>query len=521
MTSPRAALLPPTRPPIAVLAAIFAVALMPLLATPILPFIDLYNHLARYFVLAHLADSAALQQDYASAWSLLPNIGLDVLATAMLRVVPQPFAAHVVVTVIFAAEYIGLLAFNRALTGRTSPIVALLIVPLLYSFILNWGFANFLLGLGLTFGAAAWWLRRRDRLALGFPVACLAAVAIFLTHGLAFALYGVLVAALEVGVWLQQPARRLAGIVRALVPVAAQAVVPIVLFAAAPTSHGHDGVTNAWASIARLSNRGALAGRVWDLLGYRLTTIVRVEEGPALWFDLVCFATQIVLIGLLIARGRARISPTARPALAVAAVLVIAVPPALFGVGYVADRMPLFAAGILIGALDVDRIADRAGRTMTALLVALVALRLVVTSTGWFAYRGLYAEFNGVAHAIPPGALVLDSTVGGSHHDDRIRFGMFRPLLISRHGAIGPLFANESQQPLRLIGPLRIALDRLGAGLGPTVATDDDYVRVAAAAGPAGFDYLLIGHDAPLVAPPGRVVVATPHFTLMKFVPRQ
>ena len=47
-------------------------------------------------------------------------------------------------------------------------------VPLLYSYIFIWGFANFLLGLGLTFWAAGWW----RRLLIGLPVAYLLAMVI-------------------------------------------------------------------------------------------------------------------------------------------------------------------------------------------------------------------------------------------------------------------------------------------------------------------------------------------------------
>ena len=85
------------------------------------------------------------------------------------------------------------------LTGQRSLLIAVLLLPLLYSYIFNFGFANFLLGLGFAFWAAGWWLSHRDRPRLAVPVSCLFAVAIFFTHGLAFGLYGILVASLEVG----------------------------------------------------------------------------------------------------------------------------------------------------------------------------------------------------------------------------------------------------------------------------------------------------------------------------------
>jgi hypothetical protein len=122
----------------ALLIGVLVVALLPLLTTPLFPFIDLYNHLARHYVLGHLAESTALQANYSANWGLLPNIGLDIIGTAAMRVVPPAISAHLVGALLIAVQYGGVLAFNRALTGRSSLLVALLVVPLLYSFILNW-----------------------------------------------------------------------------------------------------------------------------------------------------------------------------------------------------------------------------------------------------------------------------------------------------------------------------------------------------------------------------------------------
>ncbi len=410
-----------------VLAAVFVLALVPLLTTPLFPFIDFYNHLARYYVLSHLDGSALLRANYASNWGLLPNIGLDILGTALLRVVPPAAAAHLVVALLLAVQYAGVLAFNRALTGRWSLVTALLLVPLLYSYILNWGFANFLLGLGLAFAAAAWWLAMRARPAIAVPVACLWAVVIFFTHGLAFALYGILVASLEVGrVWTGS-SRRPADYVRALVPVAVQAVVPTVLFLLAPTSSAAGGVGGTGTSLARLAAEGTLLSRLATLCQYRLLTIVRVAESPYLWLDVLSLAVAAGVVGLLIRRGQARFVRSAWPAIAAGIVLVVVVPPALFGVGYVADRMPLFLAMVLVGALAVDAAA---ARPAVAVLAALVAVRLAAIALGWQAYAADYAGFRALAAHIPRGALVVDVMVGGQPRDSQApRCAMYRPLL--------------------------------------------------------------------------------------------
>ena len=500
--------------------AIFLIGLLPLLSTPLLPFIDLYNHLARYFVLSHLDDSALLRQNYEANWSLLPNIGLDVIGTLVLRFLPPALAAHVAVIGIFAVQYSGILYFNRALTGRTSPLVALLIVPLLYSFILNWGFANFLFGLGLVFWAAGWWLSQRHRLAVALPVACLFAVLIFLAHGLTFALYGILVGTLEIGLFLQRKPKRVGALVGAMIPLLVQAVIPVAMFALTTTSHSQGGLTNADESIGRLSAAGHLSARLWDLFCYRMTTIVRVEEGPVLWLDIATFVLQAAIIGLLLSRGRLQIARPAWPAIIVGAILVVIMPPALFGVGYVADRMPLFLAMIVVGALKPRLRGDALDIGAVAVLALVVAARLAAIAIGWQGYAADYAEFRAVAAQVPPGMLVDDVIVGGSHHDsDRPRCQMYRPLMVSLFGQIGPLFANETQQPLRLVGPLRKAVDALPGGFAWGNLRQGYYDDVIADSGRAGFRYLLICNAGLLTRPfpaNSRVVTQTSSFTLLR-----
>ncbi|MEO8895501.1 MAG: hypothetical protein ABI450_06435, partial [Rhizomicrobium sp.] len=210
-----------------VMAGLFIVAMLPLMVTPVLPLIDHYNHLVRFYVLAHIDSNPLLQQHYRAQWSVMPDIGLDVLVIPLLRFVPPLVAAHAIIIGVLALLYSGVLYFNRALTGRRSVLVAVLLLPLLYSYILNWGFINFLLGLAITFWAGGWWLTHRQRPHIGLPVACLLTLAIFLTHGVAFAMYGVLVVSLEIGIFLNSPSRNFRDLARALALVVVQAAIPV------------------------------------------------------------------------------------------------------------------------------------------------------------------------------------------------------------------------------------------------------------------------------------------------------
>jgi hypothetical protein len=322
-------------------AAIFGVAILPVLTTPIIPIIDFYNHLARYFVLATLDQTPFLQRSYASAWAILPNIGLDLIGTALLKWVDPMRAGHIMVLAMMANLYASVLVFNHRLTGRSSMLTAILLVPLLYSFIFTWGFANFLFGLGLCFWGASWWLAWRRRPWVGIPVACVIAVAIFLCHGLAFALYGLLLGGLELGFFLTSRERRFSSLAAYGAALAVQAVAPAILFLISATATVSGGVTGADETVRKLIHTGGLADRIVQIIVYRLQTIFRVAEGPSLWFDVVSLILTVALLAALAWRGRLRLHPVAWPAMAIAAALVIIVPPGMFGVAYVADRMPL------------------------------------------------------------------------------------------------------------------------------------------------------------------------------------
>lgn len=493
---------------------IFIAALLPLFATPVLPFIDFYNHMARYHVLATIDADPALAANYRAAWAILPNIGFDVIATALLAVVPQAALAHVVAVLIFAVQYGGILALNRQIGGRTHWLTAVLIVPLLYSFILNWGFANFLLGLGMLFWGVAWWLRMRRRPAIAVPVAIGLATLIFLIHGLAFALYGLTLGALELGLWWRERPRRVLPLLTAMAALAVQAVVPVILFRLAATSSSPEGLTNADETARRLARAGQLFERLQALASYRLTTILRVAEGPSLWFDILTLAATAAILVLLLRRRSLGLPGWTWPALALGLGLVLLTPPALFGVGYIADRMPLFLAMLLVACLTVSQPPPRA---LMLALAGLVGVRVLAIALAWSAYRGDDRDFETVARALPPGALVESLFTHIDRLDPMRRCQMFGPRLIAEHQAMGRLFANLTQQPLRLQGPLAAAVAASGRPSAAERRQPDYFPKVVAAAARGGFDWLLLCDGVNIPLPAGsRIIAQAGRFTLVR-----
>ena len=484
-----------TGPPAWLLAALLAAALLPLFSTPLLPFIDFYNHLARYYVLAHLSDSAVLRQNYASHWVLLPNIGLDVIGTALLKLIPAWAAGHVLAVLILTTQFCGMMYFHRALTGRVSMLVAVLQVPLLYSYVLNWGFSNFLFGLGLAFAAAGWWLCHRDRGWRAVPLASLFAVGIFFTHAFAFGLYGLLLGSLELGLLLGAREVRATIWLRQVALIGVLAVLPIILFAATTAARSHDGLTNADESFIRLRASGALLGRLGDLVWYRLETILRVAEGPSFAADAAWSIAVAALLALLLVRRRLTLRAAAGPALIIGVILMALIPPTLFEVGFVADRVPLYVALLFAAALEPRGAPGGIDRAAAVGLGTLVALRLLTLAWDWQAYAHSYREFRAVAARLPPGSLVDNLMVGGSEHAARVpRCGMYEPLLVTQFGQVAPLFADPAKQPMLQIGPLAGAVAALAADTGGAreIAGGDLDLLLRRLQDAGHFDYVLV-----------------------------
>jgi hypothetical protein len=124
--------------------------------------------------------------------------------------------------------------------------------------------------------------------------------------------------------------------------------------------------------------------------------------------------------------------------------------------------------------------------------VALVGLRLVATSLDWAGYARDNDDFATVAAALPRHVLAESIIIPTARGDDsRRRCQMFAPSLISEHGAAGRLFANEDQQPLRIIGPLAEAIRTAARPRHATPYGVNDSNADLAAAVRGGFPWLL------------------------------
>ncbi len=446
------------------IAAIFLISLLPLAVTPVIPTIDFYNHVARYFVLTHIDTVAALRDNYMLVWKLLPNLGLDVLALPFFTILPPLLAAKAIIILIFAVQYGGVLALCRAMNGRVTLVSAFLAGILLYSYILIWGFANFLLANGLSFWCLALWLNLRERSLLLASLACsVFAGLIFLCHGFAFALYGIMLSMLEFGRWMNKRPLRLAPLLRSALAVAVQAVAPAVLFLMTPTAQAGQ---SAEAILANHDAPGSLVARLWEIGLYQLNAIIRVADSSFLIVDTVGIITFIVLGGWAMRRGVIRLAPIAVPLVIVLCILCVLTPPSLFGVGKIADRIPLVSAMLLTAAIGRGPVwHDATGRGRVILiggLVLIFTIRIMANMVGFSRYDDDFRDYVSVMQKAPPSAIIGPASPPEAR--DRttaeMRCEMYPPLVVPLYGDPAPLFANPTQQPLALKGGLADQTER-------------------------------------------------------------
>ncbi len=170
------------------------IAIVPLIWPTIPPLVDLPGHMGRYRVqLTPPEEAPWLAQWFDFRWSLIGNLGIDLLIIPFAKVFGLELGVKLIVMSIPALTVAGLLWIAREVHGRIPP-TALFALPLAYSYPFQFGFVNFALSMGLALCLFALWLRLgrlkrlRLRAAIFVPASCL----LWLCHTFGWGVLGVL-----------------------------------------------------------------------------------------------------------------------------------------------------------------------------------------------------------------------------------------------------------------------------------------------------------------------------------------
>jgi hypothetical protein len=369
--------------------ALVGIALSPLLWAVVPPLVDYPNHLARMWILAENGALPALAANYAVAWRLLPNLGMDLVVPALAQVMPLELAGRLFIALTMLSLVAGTAALHRALHGRVGvwPLGALLF---LYNAALFWGFLNCLFGVGLFLLTFAGWIASRawrpvPRLVLFGALASL----LLVLHLFAFGLYALAVGSYELGLWLGRREFSLRGFFGLC-------------------ARGLQFVPGGLLWLASLSNTGQSYTRFGDLAAKVYALQSPFTFGPeATLLDKTALLFCVAFLISGIAARALKLAPEMRLPLLVLTATAALMPNWLSG-SWLADiRIPAVLPFVAIAAVRLDAGRMRTAGLFAAMALALLGIRVWTVTESWREADRRFEEFRTAAKAIAPGARLL------------------------------------------------------------------------------------------------------------------
>ncbi len=440
---------------------IFAVAAFPLLLTPIIPAVDFNSHLLRYLILADDGATPYLARNYTPDWKLVPNLGLDLMASLLLKFLPPLTAGKVIAASLLLSLYGGTLLLAHAVQGRLRIMTVILAGFLMHNHIYTWGFANFLLGVGIGLAGLAVWLKTsnnpRRQLALAIAIGAI----LMLVHALAFGIWGIMLAAFELGRAIEARDLGLRSLSLRALRLAAIAVIPVITFLLSATADAPQGVTSSISNILTHAENGDLAQRLLAECVSRLDLLLRITDTRLPWADrMVGLSLWALIIGGMLSCAL-KLTPQVRVPILVITAMALLIPPNLFGSGYVNDRFPLLLMCLIISSLAAvspHRLARPALYAASALLAVHLSL---VTVQYWRAGR-YFDDYIQAVSKVDTGDTTGFIAFSGAGRDELSPLCSPSLILLAlvNHSSV-QTFVLPTQQPLKLDGKLAAAMQAL------------------------------------------------------------
>lgn len=431
----------------------YGLSVLPIFAANYFPLIDFYNHISRYFILANYAEIPTLQQYYAPNWRILPNIGLDIIALPFFKAFPPFLAAKLILALLISACYMGFYTIGRHFKGPVyvyAPMAALLS----HSYILGWGFANFLLGISfacflLTKILDSEYRYKADNYSLHIITACV----LLLFHGFAFFLFGIISFCLLIGGHYLEIKNLKSRLYKDTMRLVGLSILPILLFLASSTSvEGGTMGIGVEKIAANYSEMPILKDRLIVELLHRIEISFRVMESGFIPFDIILsFTVLLVFVGLFFKKSIS-INRQYYIVISILLLLWVFMPPTLFNVGYVADRIPLLL--MLFLGISIKVIKNRP--FIAIFLIFTATIHSFATALYWNKSSALYDEFIHEVQSLPSQKTI--TMIAGFKDDVRDdNFPRCHPLphlAFLENEMFTSIFADQNQQPIVMRGSL-------------------------------------------------------------------
>lgn len=382
-------------------------AIVPLLWPDIPPLVDLPGHMGRYRVQLDYAQYPHLHDWYNFNWSLMGNLGVDLLVIPMSKVFGLELAVKLIVITIPAMTVAGLLMIAREVHGRI-PATALFALPLAYAFPFHFGFVNFALSMGMALLGFGWWLRlaRLGKFQFRSLVFLPLSVLIWITHTFGWGVLGVLAFSAELV--RHHDANRGQGFVREwLLPWFKAGIQCLVL--APPTL-----LMLMWRS------GGHVTGQTADWFNWRAKMLWIVQVFRDRWqlFDIASVGVLFLLLFKAIRDPNLQYSRNLGLSFLFLAAVYVLLPRIVFGSAYADMRLVPFLMAIgIIAIRPKPGLSMRGAALVAAIGMAFFTARIAATTWSFFLYDKSYdRELKALEH-LPEGARLV-SFVGETCYNE-------------------------------------------------------------------------------------------------------
>jgi hypothetical protein len=375
-------------------------SIFPVLWFRYLPLIDYPRHLATLQIHQTFSSNIEVSRFYAFRWVFTPNLGLDLLATPLLPFLPVKTVGKIALVFTLIMIYVGTILLDRELNpDNWGP--SLFSGMFLYNSSFEWGFINYVIGIGFAIWGFWLWVRYRETVrgfwVLAFTALC---IVIGLMHFFALAIYAVCVAGYECSMlWDKLRDGRRFQLSRLAVPIrAAVSVIVSILVLLGPVSSGRGplvwgrswGPQTFWDSIVKWKAE-ALTSPIY---------FHQVFEKPLL------IALFVILVWALATRTLVLNWRMVIP-LAVFAGLFIVMPAEFWDTAFADYRLPSGLAFFAWASLGWGE----KSRARIAALCLLLGLCLIVRVgsilAAWQPAQPVLAEYQTALQRVPPGSRLL------------------------------------------------------------------------------------------------------------------
>ena len=437
------------------LLTLLSLLLLPLFLCDVPPLGDYPNHLGRAFVLASLPGDPVLARMYAMHWSIIPNLGIDLILPPLIHVLPIHVAGRLFIGLCILLPVLGAIACTLALekcpAGRWWSLGVGLAA---YNNCLMYGFLNFSLAVGLALLLSAVWFRwREDRPVPTIAVTAIGTLALFACHLMGLAFFGVLAGCREMS-----KSRGAADAARRCIVLAGVFALPLLLY--------------------RISALEGLGGDAqWLAPLGKLRQLAATFTNYNWWLDMLTAAATFGIPSLAIALRCGRF---ARP-IALAIIVIVAAyavaPYAWKGTFSLDTRFAVMLGFLMFIGFRPIGWWPPAVWVVSAGLAALFLVRTAVLCIAWVNHNAVLASVRGAIAPVQPGQAVYVADAGTAEapsywaadpnwlrlSDGTFIDGHLAALVLIERRAYWPFeFDVPSQQPIITQPPYAALAARLG-----------------------------------------------------------